>query len=81
MLPKVESCIYIGVPRDHPKDPLRVLTREEDTLKTRDVKWKAMLSQMFPLRNPPFAERNDRSGEKEKPSDNEVGKIFPLGGR
>ena len=38
------SCFYLGPPRDHPRDSLRVLTRGGDVIETRDVTWEPMSS-------------------------------------
>ena len=49
LLPKGESCVYVGPSRDHPRDCHRVLTGARTMQETRDVTWEVLLSQLLPL--------------------------------
>ena len=42
--PRAESCFYLGPGIDHPSDSLRMLTRANKVVETRDVTWEATLS-------------------------------------
>ena len=42
--PRAESCFYLGPGIDHPSDSLRMLTRANKMVETRDVTWEATLS-------------------------------------
>ena len=42
LLPKGESCFYVGPLRDHPRDCHRVRTRVGTIQETRDVTWEAL---------------------------------------
>ena len=41
--PRAESCLYLGPGIDHPSDSLRMLTRGNRVVETRDVTWEATL--------------------------------------
>ena len=41
--PRAESCFYLGPGIDHPSDSLRMLTRGNRVVETRDVTWEATL--------------------------------------
>ena len=41
--PRAESCFYLGPGIDHPSDSLRMLTRANKVVETRDVTWEATL--------------------------------------
>ena len=81
LLPKAESCFYLGPPRDHPRDSLRVLTRGGDVIETRDVTWEAMPSQTVLPRKTRSQEELTGAGGGKEISDGEPAEVWPLGGR
>ena len=46
--PRAESCFYLGPGIDHPSDSLRVVTRANKVVETRDVTWEATLDVEVP---------------------------------
>ena len=41
--PRAESCLYLGTGIEHPRESLRVLTRANKVVETREVRWEATL--------------------------------------
>ena len=79
LLPKGESCFYVGPSRDHPRDCHRVLTRAGTIQETRDVTWEVLPSQLPPLQPSLPIEVAEEGGED---SDDDVEtEIWPLVGR
>ena len=58
--PRAESCLYLGPGIDHPSDSLRMLTRANKVVETRDVTWEATLSTGAP--SPPLPEMPEHGG-------------------
>ena len=57
---RAESCFYLGPGIDHPSDSLRMLTRANKVVETRDVIWEATLSTRAPsLRLPEMPEQGE----------------------
>ena len=79
MLPKGESCFYVGPSRDHPRDCHRVLTRAGTIQETRDVTWEAPPSR-FPPPQPPLPIEVAEEGGEESDGDAEA-EVWPLEGR
>ena len=79
MLPKGESCFYVGPSRDHPRDCHRVLTRAGTIQETRDVTWEAPPSRFRPPQPPLPIEVAEEGGE-ESDGDAEA-EVWPLEGR
>ncbi|CAB1096235.1 unnamed protein product [Ectocarpus sp. CCAP 1310/34] len=69
LLPKGESCFYVGPSRDHPRDCHRVLTRAGTIQETRNVTWEALPSQLPPPQPPLPIEVAEEEGEE---SDDDV---------
>ncbi|CAB1120053.1 unnamed protein product [Ectocarpus sp. CCAP 1310/34] len=79
LLPKGESCFYVGPSRDHPRDCHRVLTRAGTIQETRDVTWEVLPSQLPPLQPSLPIEVAEEGGED---SDDDVeDEVWPLVGR
>ena len=79
LLPKGESCFYVGPSRDHPRDCHRVLTRAGTIQETRDVTWEALPSQLPPPQ-PPLPIEIAEEGREESDDDVEA-EVWPLAGR
>ena len=78
LLPKGESCFYVGPSRDHPRDCHRVLTRAGTIQETRDVTWEALPSQLPPPQ-PPLPIEIAEEGREESDDDVEA-EVWPLAG-
>ncbi|CAB1096609.1 unnamed protein product [Ectocarpus sp. CCAP 1310/34] len=79
LLPKGESCFYVGPSRDHPRDCHRVLTRAGTIQETRDVTWEVLPSRLPPLQPSLPIEVAEEGGED---SDDDVeDEVWPLVGR
>ena len=78
LLPKGESCFYVGPSRDHPRDCHRVLTRAGTIQETRDVTWEVLPSQLPPLQPSLPIEVAEEGGED---SDDVEDEVWPLVGR
>ena len=76
LLPKGESCFYVGPSRDHPCDCHRVLTRAGTIQETRDVAWEVLSSQLLPLQPSLPIEVAEEGGE-ESDDDVEV-EVWPI---
>ncbi|CAB1112906.1 unnamed protein product [Ectocarpus sp. CCAP 1310/34] len=79
LLPKGESCFYVGPSRDHPRDCHRVLTRAGTIQETRDVTWEVLQSQLPPLQPSLPIEVAEEGGEDS--DDNVETEVWPLVGR
>ena len=80
MLPKGESCFYVGPSRDHPRDCHRVLTRAGKIQETRDVPWEAPPSHIPPPQ-PLLPIEEAGEGGEEIDDDVEATEVWPLVGR
>ena len=66
--PRAESCFYLGPGIDHPSDSLRVLTRPNKVVETRDVAWESTLDVGAPSTQLPEApEQGGAQGLEEAP--------------
>ena len=81
LLPKGESCFYVGPPRDHPRDCHRVLTRSGHIQETRDVTWEAPPSSFPPPRPLLPIDVAEEGGEDGVGDDEEEAEVWPLVGR
>ena len=79
LLPKGESCFYVGPSKDHPRDCHRVLTRAGIIQETRDVTWEVLSSQLPPLQ-PSLPIEVAEEGGKESDDDVEA-EVWPIIGR
>ena len=76
LLPKGESCFYVGPARDHPRDCHRVLTRAGKIQETRDVTWEAPPSRIPPPQSLLPTEEAGEGGE-ESDDDVEAAEVWP----
>ena len=58
--PRAESCFYLGLGIDHPSDSLRMLTRANKLVETREVAWEATHSTGAP--SPRLQEMPEQGG-------------------
>ena len=63
--PRAESCFYLGPGIDHPRDSLRMLTRANKVVETRDVTWEAPAAEDVEPPTIPVPESPEMGGEKE----------------
>ena len=79
LLPKGESCFYVGPSRDHPRDCHRVLTMAGTIHETRDVAWEVLPSQLPPLQPSLPIEVAEKGGEEI--DDDIEAEVWPIVGR
>ena len=84
--PRCESSFYLGPGIDHPRDSLRMLTRANKVVETRDVTWEAPPVMEVPpvqlqqLASPELAGAPELGGTSEQGEASELGETAELGG-